>query len=354
MHDIMKIGKKVAFDMKKQNVTIPANYVPENALKSAWLILQNTYDKNKQPVLEVCTEVSIYNAVLDMFLQGLNPLKKQCGFVAYGRILKLQREYQGDKALAKRVDNRIVDIRAQPIYKNDELKIRVVNGMQLIEHNFDFMKASKENIIGAYAIAVDENDNQIASDIMTLDEIKTAWKKSKQKPVSESGMIDKDSTHGKFTEEMTRKSVVKRLCKSIINSSDDQMLIESTIRTDEEMEVAEIISEQTINDDRKLIDFDAAIQKTRDKHPDFTEEEAMNATVGSSKKQVMMSTDDQCRQIFDIEKEKNAETNIKHTLSAFVMRQITGLKQLTYDEAQSYIDRHEQEKRKVNRKPAWK
>ena len=83
----------------------PANYSPANALMSAWLMLQNTKDKNDKPVLQTCSRDSIYNALLDMVVQGLNPVKKQCYFIAYGSALTCQRSYFGAALLAKRTND---------------------------------------------------------------------------------------------------------------------------------------------------------------------------------------------------------------------------------------------------------
>ena len=38
---------------------LPAGYSPGNAMKAAWLILQDTVDKDKRPVLTTCTKDSI-------------------------------------------------------------------------------------------------------------------------------------------------------------------------------------------------------------------------------------------------------------------------------------------------------
>ena len=84
-------------------LTLPKDYSPENALKSAYIILQETVDKDKKPVLSVCTTASIASCLLDMVVQGLSPLKKQCYFIAYGSKLTLSRSYFGSIAIAKRV-----------------------------------------------------------------------------------------------------------------------------------------------------------------------------------------------------------------------------------------------------------
>ena len=69
---------------------LPTNYSAANALKSAWLILQETKDRNDKPALVVCTKESVANALLDMVVQGLSPMKKQCYFIVYGSISYVQ------------------------------------------------------------------------------------------------------------------------------------------------------------------------------------------------------------------------------------------------------------------------
>ena len=74
---------------------LPPNYSAANALRAAWLILQETVDKNKKPVLETCTRASIANSLLSMVVQGLDPNRNQAYFIAHGTALTLRRSYFG-------------------------------------------------------------------------------------------------------------------------------------------------------------------------------------------------------------------------------------------------------------------
>src|SRR5690625_2664860 len=69
---------------------VPADYSPDNALKAAWLNLQEVKDRNKKPALEVCTQASVANALLSMVVQGLDVNKKQGYFIVYGNHLAFQ------------------------------------------------------------------------------------------------------------------------------------------------------------------------------------------------------------------------------------------------------------------------
>jgi recombination protein RecT len=97
------VAAKVKQFQENGELHFPANYSPENAMKSAWLILQTIKDRNQKPALEVCTRDSVANALLDMVVQGLNPAKKQCYFIVYGNQLVCQRSYFGTMAVTKRV-----------------------------------------------------------------------------------------------------------------------------------------------------------------------------------------------------------------------------------------------------------
>lgn len=68
---------KVNSFQQSGELRIPKDYSPENALKSAMLILQETKDRSNNPVLQSCTQASIANALLKMVVWGLSPLKNK-------------------------------------------------------------------------------------------------------------------------------------------------------------------------------------------------------------------------------------------------------------------------------------
>src|SRR5690606_2036696 len=117
--------------MRSGELHLPADYSVHNALKSAWLVLQETVDKDKRPVLSVCSRESIANALLDMAIQGLNPAKRQCYFIAYGHTLVCQRSYFGDMALVKRVLPK-ADIWYGIVYDGDVFEYTIWRGRRVI------------------------------------------------------------------------------------------------------------------------------------------------------------------------------------------------------------------------------
>lgn len=236
---------------------LPANYSPENALKSAWLILQELLDRNKRPVLTTCTKESVLNSLLDMVVQGLNPGKNQCYFIAYGDKLACHRSYFGTMAVAMQVDDTITDIFAEVVYEADTFKYSVIRGRkEITEHEQALENIDDTKIKAAYCVVLGANDTIKKTEIMTFKEIKKAWAQSQAHPVDDRGGVKAGTVHGKFAAEMAKKTVVGRACKAIINaSSDGHLLQESIRRTDELRAETEIEEDIEINANTVHIDI---------------------------------------------------------------------------------------------------
>lgn len=333
--DLMKIGEEANLDVQRQNINLPANYSPQNALAAAYLVLKQIKDKNKKPVLDVCTEESIKECLFSMIVQGLNPIKHQCGFIPYGTKLTLSREYMGSITVAKRVDSSIKDIRAQVIYKGDKIIMDVINGRRHIKTEQTFETMMNNEIIGAYAVAVDHEENQIYTDLMTIDQIKQSWKQSQLHPVTESGEVRADSTHAKFEEEMVKKTIYNRLCKTIINTSDDETLLREVEATEESLDASDIIEiEVQKNANKKLIDFNKA------KESGGQDKDIINVTPNNSVEvgKPENATMDQARMITGLSVELKQKEKMMHVISGYVGRNVKKLSELTFDEANEYID----------------
>jgi recombination protein RecT len=264
----------------KGELKFPENYVPENALKSAWLMIQETVDKNDKPALEVCTQASVANALLGMVVQGLNPDKKQCYFIVRGKKLYAQRSYFGSIHVAKMVDPSIVDVYPQTIYQDDEFEYEIKHGKAIITtHKQKFGNILKDKIAGAYATIL-YTDGRELSTIMTLDQIKQAWKQSPMHPVDEKGNVKAGSTHDKFTADMCEKTVANKACKYVINTSDDKSIVAKYAKMmDAEFTEAEVEAEIDENANKQMIDITEASYTISEAEEEVsTEDKAEGAT----------------------------------------------------------------------------
>lgn len=207
------------------SIAYPVNYDPQSALRSASLVLAEVVDKDKKPVLEVCTTVSVSESLLKMVMLGLNPAKKQCYFIPYGKKLQLSVSYMGNMAIAKSVRPEIGEILAQVVWKGDEFEYSISRGRKSVtKHKQELENIDTKDFAAAYCEILDSDGGVIYTEIMTEKEIKQAWKQSKMSPVNDEGKIKVGSTHDKFTGEMVRRTVINRACKYIVNTSDDSNL----------------------------------------------------------------------------------------------------------------------------------
>lgn len=194
---------------------LPADYSAPNALRAAYLQLQETFDLAKRPVLESCTQESIANALFKMVIEGLSVAKGQGAFIAYGNKLTFQRMYAGTLALAKRTAG-VVDCRGQVVYKNDEFEYeRQPDGRtQVTKHKQSLANIDPNGIIGAYAVVTFE-DGSTAAEVMSYEQIKMSWSMNKAN----------NPAHMKFPDQMAIKTVMNRALKVIVNSSSDQAIM---------------------------------------------------------------------------------------------------------------------------------
>lgn len=252
------VAAKVKQFQENKEIHFPANYSPENAMKSAWLILQTVKTgKNNgyKPALEVCTKDSIANSLLDMVVQGLNPAKKQCYFLVYGNQLVCQRSYFGTMAVTKRVTG-AKSIEAAVIYEGDQVDYEMVNGkITNLVHKQQFGNINKDKILGAYCTIIMADESSY-TELMTIDELRKAWSKA-QFWKEDQTVEQKGTTHEEFRQEMAKKTVINRACKKYLNSSDDGSLVFDHINREDDISAeAELQEELNNNANGDIIDVE--------------------------------------------------------------------------------------------------
>lgn len=202
---VVKIKQKEKFGL-----TFPKDYNYTNELMSAMLILQDTQDMNKKPVLQSCTRASIENALIEMVTDGLSIRKKQCYPVAYAGKLSCQPSVYGATCVARRYG--LADINAEVIYEGDKFSYTIKNGKKtIVEHTQEIDNIDNDKIKGAYAVAV-MKDGTVKTEVMTMAQIKTAWKQGYGYKETGNGV------HQKFADQMAMKTVKNRLLKAINNT----------------------------------------------------------------------------------------------------------------------------------------
>lgn len=192
-------------------LVLPSGYTAGNALKMAWLNLQNVKDRNGRPALEVCKKASICNALLEMVIKGLSVAKKQCYFIVAGDQLTFWEDYRGKLMRAIR-DTEIASVTAQVVYKGDGFVYTVddLGRYQLVKHETKLENINLQNILGAYAVVVTKSGDRWI-EVMTMEQIRKSWQQGAAKGNS--------GAHTNFTDQMCKKTIISRACKIALGAA---------------------------------------------------------------------------------------------------------------------------------------
>lgn len=229
---ISQITESVNKLLCSNSIKITSDIIPENAIKYAFFVLQETVDKNGKNALQTCTKASIQKAILKMLVLGLDPSKRQCYFIPYGNRLELVISYFGKIALAKRCG--MLTVAANVVYKDDVFSIYVDKETGFTKLSEHIPNLQSKDIIGAYAVITMKQNEEKYSNLvyMSIDEIKKCWMINKLYSITGEGI------HSKFPEEMCKKTVISRALKLIINSSYDvQTIDEDDITKEDEKQI---------------------------------------------------------------------------------------------------------------------
>lgn len=197
-------------NLEKVGFNFPSDYNYTNAIKASMMVLNDVVDRNKQPALNVCTKNSICKALFKMATKGLDVSKKQGYFIARGAELCFEESYFGTVTMARRCSSNFEPI-ANCVYEGDEFEyvIDPKTGRKSIVKHTQKLANIDNKIIGAYAYITNEKGD-IDVEIMTKAQIDKAWSKSSS---------TQQIVHKEFPDRMARRTVIKRACNMLINST---------------------------------------------------------------------------------------------------------------------------------------
>lgn len=204
---------KIETFQKSGELTLPKDYNPENALKSAYILLSDP----KNDILSKCSKESVAEALLKMVVYGVSPIKKQCYFIPYGDKLECSISYAGNIVTAKRY-GKLKSIKANAIFEGDEFEFEVdaVTGRRkVVKHKQTLESVGSNKVKGAYAV-YELTDGTIDVEVMSIAQIQAAW--------GQGGSKGNSPAHRNFMDQMACKTVINRACKLLISSSDDSVL----------------------------------------------------------------------------------------------------------------------------------
>jgi len=244
----VQVLAKIESFQNSGELTLPKDYNPENALKSAYIILSDP----KNNILAKCDKSSIAEALLKMVVYGVSPIKKQCYFIPYGEKLECSISYAGNIAIAKRYGN-LKAIKGNAIFDGDvfEFEVDQKSGRKkLISHIQTLESVGSNKIKGAYAI-FELNNGDSDMEVMNITQIQASWNQGGSKGAS--------PAHKNFPDQMAVKTVINRACKLLISSSDDSVLYDPLNDEEKNNSVEEDVKQTiTANANKKQLDFNTS------------------------------------------------------------------------------------------------
>lgn len=196
-------------ELTQVGFTVPKDYNYVNAIKASMLVLADLKDRNGRPALEVCTPVSIQQAIFKMSQKGLSAANKTCYFLVRGDQLCCDESYFGKVLQVKRIYPNWEPC-PRVIYEGDDFAYETdpkTGRRKLLRHE-QTLASLDGNFIGAYLyLPCADGDQDLY--IMSRKMIMAAWQKSMNKSLT---------THTQFTDKMASKTIINSGCNMIINS----------------------------------------------------------------------------------------------------------------------------------------
>lgn len=195
-------------EYQELGLVLPDGFNPANSLKKARFIL-NDMKVNGKPVLEVCSQASIVQCLLESVTKGLSYDEMQIYFIPRNGVMTNMESVYGRIVRAKRASKNYKPIVGY-VHEDDifEFGADVESGVLKIYKHETKLENLDKPIIAAYAYVTD-NDGNTEITIMTKREWLTSWKKSPN-----GCAVAKE-----FERDMIFRTIVKKSTKSLVNSN---------------------------------------------------------------------------------------------------------------------------------------
>ena len=195
-------------EYQELGLVLPEGFNPANSLKKARFIL-NDMKVNGKPVLEVCSQASIVQCLLESVTKGLSYDEMQIYFIPRGNQMTNMESVYGRIVRAKRASKNYKPIVGY-VHEDDvfEFGTDVETGVLKIYKHETRLENLDKPIVAAYAYVADNNGNTEIT-IMTRREWLTSWKKSPN-----GCAVAKE-----FEKDMIFRTIVKKSTKSLVNSN---------------------------------------------------------------------------------------------------------------------------------------
>jgi recombination protein RecT len=210
-------------EYQNAGMTLPIGFNPSNSLKKARFIL-NDMKVNGKPVLEVCSQSSIVQCLLDSVAKGLDFSEMQIYFIPRGNVMSTMESVYGRILRAKRASKNYKPIVGY-VHEDDDFEFNIENGITKITKHTSNLDNLDKPIVAAYAYVTDNEGNTDVT-IMTKREWLSSWKKS-----SNGCSVAKE-----FEKDMIFRTIIKKSTKTLVNSNSNSYF--SSVNEDDDAPLA--------------------------------------------------------------------------------------------------------------------
>lgn len=177
---------------------LPAGFNKARFIQNTVALMQDNKDLAKYP------QAKVIPGLLKGAYLGLDFFNKECYLIPYGQDLQFQIDYKGMQKLIKKYAVRPVDeIYARIVREGDDFSESIKDNEPVV--NFVPKPFNNGKIIGAFAVC-QYKDGGAKVEVMSIEQLDAAKRLSK----AQTGTAWKF-----FSEEMYKKTVIRRLCKGI-------------------------------------------------------------------------------------------------------------------------------------------
>lgn len=194
-------------DLNKHKSALPYNFNIDRYVQNAVALLNNNDSLTK--FANQYGTAQIKAGLMRAAYQDLDAINQEVYLIPYSGTLQFMPSFKGMAKMVRRYSERKVrDLYSKVVRDGDEFEESIVNGQPTI--NFKAKPFNNSEIIGVFAVCLFE-DGGLIYETMSKQDVEDCRKKSKAK---------NSPAWQEFWSEMARKTVMRRLCKSITLNMD--------------------------------------------------------------------------------------------------------------------------------------
>ena len=244
-----KFSLSLANDLNEHKMALPVNFNIERYVQNAVALLNGNEVLANFAKNHGTTQIKA--GLMRAAYQDLDALNSEVYLIPYGSTLQFMPSFKGMAKMAKRYSTRKVkDLYSKVVREGDEFEECIVNGHPSI--SFRAKPFNKGEVLGVFAVCLFEDGGMIY-ETMSTDEVEKCRKSSK---------AQNSPAWKNFWSEMARKTVMRRLCKSITLNMDAEAKDMFEAGTEMETDPAELANreiEEKANTEELFFDVESEV-----------------------------------------------------------------------------------------------